>query len=437
VSYESHHKVGRSRREFLLACGLAASSVSVGVGCRETIEPSATTAAPREDVPLRVALCGSQADREVLQGGWAAVSSQPLDITTIDAKRDSQDDWVSTLCQSTENSDLVIYPTLAIADLAVTERIAPLSDDEWQRTQDQNGVLHAALRNGVAMYSGNYLAVPLGCNQPAIIATEPIDAIATWSDYDHWVQSLDGAVAEPLADGWAAAMFLWRAASTIQNDWLFGREQLDPLIDSEPYQQVLAQMRETAKRYKNQPSGPEGIWSQLNSGELKGAVGFALPGDTPQLDFSFHSLPAVGLNRVFIDPFAPVASLSARCRQSANSKKFIRWLAGGEGVDRIHQQIHRLTMTTVPPDRKVDDWQTEEGYDRWLSGRLRTPSTVPTLKLHSAPRYYAALDQQVVGCLQGQRDVNEALAAVKDAWTKINREVGIQRQQRAWRRAQA
>ena len=60
-------RVIRNRREFLLTCGVAATSVTGG--CRQQADPGPSVSAPRDDVPLRITLFGSDPDREAIEGG--------------------------------------------------------------------------------------------------------------------------------------------------------------------------------------------------------------------------------------------------------------------------------------------------------------------------------------------------------------------------------
>jgi hypothetical protein len=289
----------------------------------------------------------------------------------------------------------------------------------------------------VARFAGSYVNAPLGSLQPSLITIEPTDELTDWQQYHQWVESLQGAAAEPLADGWAGAMFLWRAASEIESGWLFARQDLQPQIDALPYQKVLSQMRDTARLYKPGRLSPQQIWSQLKSGALKGGLGFAFADEIGDVDLSFSDPPDPGLDQLAMDPFSPVASLSSQSRQTAASKRFIRWLSGGEGRDSVRREIAGMTVTrTTRTDGASVSASAGQRYDAWLRRRLQTPVTVPTLQLLAADDYYAALDRQVIRCLQGEIEVVDALATLANEWQAIADRVGMKKQRRVWRQAQ-
>ncbi len=426
---------GRSRRDVLIGGAALASALSLG--CRQPVEPtSAPASSRRTDVPLRVVLCGTESDREAIERAWGAVASQPLELTVINVDRADPGGLIDKIVAASAQSDLIVYPVLVVAELSSRELLTPLSDDEFKLAEEQGGPFFPALRNGIARFGGLYVAAPLGARQPALMSIEAVDEMRTWSDYDQWVQSLDGAAAEPLADGWAAAMFLWRAASSIEQGWLFGPSDLEPQIDRDPYQNVLAQMQETAGRYKVTRSTPQQIWTALTSGSLRGGLGFNFGAEMGDAEISFRDPPSEVLTKILADPFSPVASLAAQCRQTAASKQFIRWLSGGEGSESVRRQVSGMTVTRASVEEVEGGSHTGEGYELWLSGRLQIPNTLPTLELLAADEYYAALDRQIIRCLEGEQEPASALEEVKNRWQAIGDRVGIPKQQRAWRRVQ-
>ncbi len=388
-------------------------------------------------MPLRVVYCGAQADVEVISRGWAAVNPQPLEISLIEVRRESSQGLIDELLKSCPTSDVIVYPLMATAELFSQQAMVEISDADFELAEEQGGAFLASLRNGVARFGGSYVDAPLGSLQPALITTEPTDDLQDWEQYHRWVESLQGAAAEPLADGWAGAMFLWRAVSQIESGWLFGRQNLQPQIDTEPYHEVLSQMRDTSRLYTLGRLSPEEIWTQLRSGGLQGALGFAFNDELGEGDLNFSDPPDSGITRLAMDPFAPVASLSSQSRQTAASKRFIRWLSGGEGIDAVRREIDGMTVTRTRTAGVDSTSQSQDRrYDEWLRNRLQTPVTVPTLQLLAADDYYAILDQQIIRCLGGEIEPAAALAEVAREWQEIGQRVGIGKQQRAWRQAQ-
>ncbi len=435
-----NHSVGvRHRRRELLLAGAGAAIASVtNPGCGEPAAnlPS-TESHTGSSIPLRVAYCGRKTDESAILKAWAAVNPHPLAISMIELDRSEPTGLIGRVAAAVQKCDVVVYPLLVLAELQSRGSLTPFSDEEFALAEEQGGRFHTALRNGVARYGGRFVAAPLGAYQPALMSIDAVDAMNSWQDYDRWVLSLDGEAAEPLADGWAAAMFLWRAASTADRGWLFGRQNFEPQIANDTFQGVLTQMRETARRYKVKRSSPEEIWLGLTTGSLRGGLGFAFGGETGTEEVTFSDPPAEVLTKVVADPFSTVVSLSSKCRQSTVAKQFIRWISGGEGSESARRQVTGMTSTRSSAGASSNGMENaDEGYNRWLRDRLSTANTLPTLQLLSAGEYYAVLDQQVIGCLEGQREPAAALTEVATRWREIGRRIGIEKQQRAWRRAE-
>jgi hypothetical protein len=360
-----------------------------------------------------------------------------LELTLIEVRRESAAGLIAELMEACPANDVIVYPLMAVANLFSEQAIVEISDADFALAEEQGGPFLASLRNGVAPFAGTYVDVPLGALQPALITVDPPDDLSDWQQYHQWVESLQGAAAEPLADGWAGVMFLWRAVSQIESGWLFGRDDLRPQIDAPPYQQVLTQMRETSQLYAPGRLTPREIWTQLRSGALKGAIGFGFADERGDGDLNFTDPPDPGMARLAMDPFSPVASLSSQSRQTAASKRFIRWLSGGEGINGVRREVPTMTVTrTIASDSGLSTPSTDRRYESWLRNRLQTPVTIPTLQLLSADEYYASLDRQVARCLDGDVEPAEALAGVAKDWTAIGDRVGLAKQQRVWRQAQ-
>ena len=427
-------------------------------GCNQPDE-SESVSASRDDVPLRLLWVGNEDDAKTVKRKWNAVSTQGIDVTVIGLSRTASADIVPELLQQYKKHDLIVFPLLAAAALVGKNAITPQSDailggssgpqdreDRWTEQNDpQSGDqprslsrLYPVLRNGAARFAGQTIGAPLGVSLPAILSEEPIDAMDSWSDYDRWVdQELKGAAAEPTADGWAGQMFLWRCASVAPSPWLFGPESMAPLIAQNDYVDVLKQMATTVKRYKGGLQSPQQIWDSIGTGKLRGGIGWQLPTESDRTEVVFTNLPAQDQSdRVLLDPYALTISISAGCRQTAASASFIQWISAGEGGDSLKGQVADITATRVNSQDDTRSAESSSPYETWLRRRLSKPLTLPTLQLLSGSEYYMALDQQVTNCLAGDVSAKDALAAVASTWSKLNDQVGIKDQERAWRRAQ-
>lgn len=434
-----------NRRQFLaksansLPAYLASGCVLSGslVGCERRPDSQVSDPSTRRHVPLKIAMQGSVDEAKAIQRAWEAASELPLEFELTDLERMADASEAAAFINSGKRCDVIIYPIAIQSDAVMDEAVIVFSESDLQAFAATAGELFRALRN-VTRFAGVAYTVPLSGRLPALLSTRNTDSIQTWSDYDRWISDeLSGKASEPSTSGWAAAMFLWRANSVVQSGWLFDREELRPLIDEDPYVEVLDQMKTTASRYSSHRMSPEEIWNALRRGDLKGGIGFpygeAIDGIT------FDKLPSGPAGqRVLLDSFTPVISLSAGCRQSAAAKQFIAWLCGGEGSVSVRRQVNDFTVTRRPPAGSMSDGSlsTVNTYGQWLQERLSTSTTRPLLEIHRASSYYGSLDRAVGQCLDGKVTPAQALRDAAMRWDAITREVGVDKQLRAWRRSQ-
>lgn len=420
------------RRQFLVGTAVAASSAS-WIGCSKEPEARVSESAPvRSDVPLRLFMFGEPSDGEAIQRGWGAVAEQPLEVSVVSMVRDAGGALEESLLAKAKKADVLVYPLLMVGVASRENLVVELAEDELDAIDAENGELAPAARNAGARFAGQTMALPLGASLPAVLSVESIDPMNDWAEYDDVVESVWGNLAaEPTATGWAGATFLWRAMGV--KNWLFSRDDLTPLIDREPYINVLKQLVQTNQRYERKGQTPSEIWNAVVRGELKGGIGFPLPRFESEGEVQVHDLPGSNdLSKVMLDPFTPVVSLSANCRQTSVAKRFIRWISGGEGSEEVRRQVPAMNELRgdVPARGTIGI------YDEWLSGRLQSPLTVPAIQIMDAAAYYAALDEAVIRALDGEASPAEALGEAASRWRELTQAIGTDVQRRLWRQAQ-
>ncbi|GAA5510630.1 hypothetical protein [Novipirellula caenicola] len=434
---ESRHAIQLNRRQ-LLATATGAALTFSGCTPRPEAEPQPTTS--RSDVPIRIAMVGTSEEADIVSRSWSSIDEQPLAITPVPlARGNTERQTMDRLIAETSKSDLVIYPLLAVPELVHAEAIVPISEDQFEAMQTETGELYSAVRNGAARYADEFIGMPLGANQPALLSTAEVPPLASWDDYDRWVsKDLGGKANEPLAEGWAASMFLWRAASTISQGWLFSRNDFKPTLNEEAYVDALQQMIKTAAHYPEQRQTPAEIWGSIQSGDLMGGIGFAKNSSADEAEVGVSNLPGTDdKNRLLLDPYSPVISLSAMCRQSAVSKRLMDWITGGDGSEAIRRQISSVTTTRAMVQSEIAaEPRRQSAYETWLTQRLRTPVTLPPLQLFDAGEYYSVLDSAILEAIDGKIKAKPALDRVAKQWDAITERVGREKQLSAWRRAQ-
>lgn len=425
------------RRNAIKIAGAACLTGLATTGC-----DSEPTSAPlqksdaRTDIPIRVVMVCSDDVAETTARGWSSVSEQAIAIQAVSFDRTRPSEAIGALVAASAKSDVLVGPSSSIAELYSEKAIVPLADDGLTAISDD---LYPALRNGMARYAADLIAMPIATPLPALWMTaneaSPND-IKTWVDYDRFVGTVwKGKAAEPTAAGWAATSFLWRASTSVSR-WLFSRETFAPAIDDEEHVACLSQMAKTVNRYTTPRQTMAEVYGSIRQGNVSGGVAYPTDGDPMDADWNVSSLPASeslldSLVKPLPDLFSPVAMLSANCRQTEASKTFIGWLTGGEGSQSSRQKLPPMYSTR----ESIQD-NAITPYATWITKPLRAALALPTMQIIAAGEYYRVLDDAVQRCLDGKDPAEQALKNAAQQWNQITARIGTDEQLRAWRRAQ-
>ena len=418
------------RRRFLV--GTAAVVGSLDLGCNKQTTVVTPTSPSRQSVPLRILLVGEPGDKEAVSRGWQAVSEQEIQVDVLPLNRADASGTCEAVLAGAKKADVVIYPLVLVGEVVRNDAVVKIAADDLKRIDLEVGALFPTARNGAARYGGATYALPLGCALPAVVAQSKVEPIDSWEGYDRLVgNQWDGSAAEPTAAGWAGTMFLWRC-SGIKN-WLFERKDLKPLVNTQAYVSSLELMLRTNERYAVKDQTPDQIWKLVGEGKLRGGIGFPSRRSDGMENALVFALPGIqNLSKVVLDPFSPVVSLSASCRQTTSSKRFVEWLSGGEGSRSVRGQV--AGMTDLRGAASSND--TSSPYDEWLIGQLQAPLTAPCPQLNAASNYLLALDKHVRRALAGEVTAQQALDEVAEEWASLTSAAGREKQMRAWRMAQ-
>ncbi len=490
-----------NRRCFLLSA--ASGAALVGCGKSGETAPAQTTAPElRRDVPLRVLLCFDDRWAEILKTAWSAIADQPLQISVLDSKSIAADQWQSKVIEAMQVCDVAIIPNGLLPAIDDAMSLVPPGDDtRGADSLDGNtaasNTFFPVLREGLMKFGGRVVAVPLGAVQPSLVQRTdgPASDLETPKDWDAFIAlakklneskpngSSEPVVAEPLADGAAAKMFLWRANSASPPIWLFNRETFAPVIDTEPYVDALETMKRCVELYGEARLTAGEVWSRVATGKLRMAIAWPATHSATErieeaVDCAFSPLP-IALTKgslteqwrpaqTLVDIESPVAILSSQCRQSVAAKRFLNWIVGGEGTSMIRSVVTGLTDLRRSPDlgtstsasgndksksksSSVDADSKQNGgprnsgepgsagmanYRSVLANSLSSLSIRTPTQLLEYREYNESLDAAVLSCLNGKQSAQAALTDVAKKWGELTSQIGIKQQTKAWRKAQ-
>jgi hypothetical protein len=466
------------RRDFLFTS--TAGGIACLAGCKPNQAPEGA-ASVRTDVPLRVLICGDVGWGEAISTAWSGIAQQPLAIETLPPASavdgnladavgiasfeggKPSSDLARRVLASLSRSDVAIVPCGLVADIAESDALVPLGDDLVQAEELAADRFFPVISQSLMRWAGRPVAIPLGCLQPSMLISVELAARLgqageaglpkNWGDFDRVLQqvAVEGTAAEPLTGGAAAKMFLWRASEAAPPVWLFDRVSFEPVLEQEAYVKTLQTMRQNVQHYGATRKSSGQVWSDFAAGKLSIAIGWpaefgdpprvdsigdaiatALPTTANVVDSGLPSLP------VLPDADSPIAIISSRCRQTAAAKRFLIWLSGGEGTELVRGAIGAISQVRRDNDstNRESESSATSDYANFLAQRLLSLNLRPTIRLHGYDRYMAALDREVLACLDGKQTPAEALVTVTGNWQAITAAIGPERQAKAWRLAQ-
>ncbi len=409
-------------------------------------------------VPLRVIVEDGADLVPLLQTSWAAVSEQPLEISSVPG---------DALLSGAAASDVIICRTSRMGDLQAAKAASPLPSVFLDSPAVKQDSLLAALKTDGMLWGSEFYSVPMGTVLPVLWGDSdfPLETLSSWDAYGTAVAALPaGQAAEPLAPGWAALAFLSRAASQTSGVWLFDRQSLQPTLNAPPYLRALQQLAADRAAYPDQLMTPSEVWQALAAGQLRLGIGWPTQLEEPTAESAaqlsrLQMQPLPKGDEVYVDgwqppgaaPIRPVLShhgrmglIASSCRQTSIARSFLAWLVSREthaqmsANSDLFAAIRGRSMQSDEAEAglltRADPWR--ERYDEWLVNTLTTGEVLPSLRLPGAETYYAELDAAVLEVLAGKLEPAAALTRTTQRWEALTEQLGRQKQLSAWRQSQ-
>ncbi|NLF72680.1 MAG: extracellular solute-binding protein [Candidatus Anammoximicrobium sp.] len=471
--------------------GLGALSLSF-CGCPGTSSPTADQATPAGPVePLRLVVVDDPGLAEAVQRQWQARAEGALEVRRMTSEE------ICDPRRKRLAGDAVIYPSGLLGELAERGWISPLSDDVLDSSEFARRDIFDHLRQHEIKWGDQVYAAPLG-SPPLMLVYRPdlldkagVKPPETWAQYlalsERLAKSADSLrgtpsdsgewhpVAEPLAPGWASQVLLARAAVYARHRSyfasLFDLDSMEPLIASPPFVRALEELVAAAKYRSPRATEhlPADVWERLRSGQC--AVGLTWPSnaDTPTsaktagpaspIMLAAAELPAsadvydIGNGEwqrrdsaedghvTLLSVAGRLGSVVKGSGRAATAMSLLMRLTSAEWSREIspHSPATTLYRTSQLPGVKA--WAGESfsadaamAYAETVQRCFRRQLSLDSVRLPARSRYLAALDEAVHAALRGEHPASECLAAAADEWRKINQDLGIENQRRAyWR----
>ena len=460
---------------------LLASLLIVLTGCPQPEEgqsqKSTLTVAPPD--PLKLLVIGDAEIGPRLVRQWKAHQEGELSVENQD-----QAEWIEAGFPISEGTDLVIYPTLLLGELAEAKKISKLEYAVWNSDEVDKDSWLNHYRRTLTRYGNEPYAVPLGNPHFAMLynwakfsslgqpvsgdstseaeSRSPVDLVLpeTWEELDQALKGLDAKLDLPLAEGWAGHAFISRVASNVRArgsfSFLFDRSTMEPLIEQEPFIKALEQLKEMATE-RSLNLNPTDVFQLAANGDAVAAMSWPtseaefkmaerdslvvakVPGSRKIYDFRRSTWKErLSDEEICVDGLGfggLVASRVTGTRHEGTATDFIKWVSGKRIVLKTAAQSPLTGPVRASHLGDLSGWAGEavplevlEEYAaevRRLHGRTLV---VVFPRIPGSVRYYAAFDLGVRAAISGEEDPREAMGKVAKEWNQITESLGRRKQ---------
>lgn len=431
--------------------------------------------------PLLVTVVGTQEMADVLQREWSARSESPLTVRVVEPARAAD--------EARLNSDLVLFPTAMLGDLAHADALLPLDEELSERDAfDQTDLLPFA-RQHEGNWAGKTLALPLGSAMPVMIYRGDvleklnIDPPTTWQEYGAAATKLHEAakagtlpegmkvaVLEPTEPIDAARQLVMRAAAYVRvpgrYSGLFEFSSMKPELTSPAFAKALDEYRQAIEAQGSSGEAVDyaGASRQLLAGDaalgvtfllaapileteesleraalvtvapLPGAVEFWQPrGESWERRDSAEIVPVwgdfgllVGIGRSVADRGRALRALESIVGAEIGTPVSIS--ASGTAPFRKSQLGSNASWTKLPETLPAN-----AQYSQVIEELQSSPDHLLLPRIPGRERYLQVLGDETLLALKGEKTSEAALADAASAWEKITDELGRESQIRAYR----
>lgn len=438
-------------------------------------EPAAADRSP--STPLHLTVVDDRPLADAIERQWKARAEGPLKVRvrSLDEMRQ----------RKSPAADALIYPARLLGEWVERDWLLPLPARFLRDPLGAQGEVFDLLRLRETRWGEQVLGITFGspvltlCVRADAQQALQVEPPSDWQSYPKLVEQVraavaagrvpaapEGAVLEPLAEGWAGKMLLARAAGYVrrrdQFASLFSPESMDARIASEPFVQALEELARVARQSpRSLEVGPAQIHQALARREAVMGVtwpqgGAAVGQQSKQEPLTYHELP--GSLRVYNpreaewearrsdDPGrVPLLGISGRIgsvsRLSGNPRGAFRMLAilsSKEWSPRIVPKSAACTLFRDSHVRSPERWLPAEApaaarqYAEVVQTTLARSDWLFCPRIPGQQEYLRALDAAVRGACRGKVGVAEALQQAAKQWNAVTDRRGRESQRKLY-----
>ena len=460
----------------LLIAGLLIGLTGCPQSGEEQSQEDKLTVAPPD--PLKLLVVGDTEIGPRLVRQWKAHQEGELSV-----ENKTQAEWIKDGFPIGEGTDLVIYPTLMLGELAEAKKISKLEYAVWNSDEVDKDSWLSHYRRTLTRYGNEPYAVPLGNPHFTMLYNwakfsslgqtsddssseseyrSPADLALpeTWEELETALKKLDAKLDLPLAEGWAGHAFISRIASNVRTrgsfSFLFDRSTMEPLIEQQPFIDALEQLKRMGSE-RSLKLNPSDVFQLAANGDAVAAMSWPssevefkmaerdslvvakVPGSKNIYDFRRSTWKErLSDEEICVDGLGfggLVASRVTGTRHEDTATNFIKWVSGKRIVLKTAAQSPQTGPVRASHLGDLSGWAGEavplevlEDYAAEVRRIHDRKLVVVFPRIPGSNRYYSAFDQGVRAAISGEEEPAEAMGKVAKAWNQITQSLGRRKQ---------
>lgn len=461
------------RWHFLAWIGISVALLGCGKQA-ETVSDDKPSPEVKVQGPLRVMIVDDRELGTILEREWSASSEHAIEIEHVEPAilRADLESGAKRL-----ETDVVIFPSAMLGTLAENKLLRPAPRELTTEPTYRYGEIFDLPRRRETRWGAQTYALSFG--SPTLVLLRRTDLVpeapGTWADLSREIERLNGsglpddmmALAQPLADGWAARTLLARAAGYLFDSSkvsdVFNYATMEPRITSDAFVRALDEMTADCTKSPSFDMTPATALQTFMDGRAAMAITWAtafssgpdegrgmtsvaisdLPGAVRSADDASGDGEASGNGPVTLFGIdGRLGSVSRSAKNAALANIFLAWATGPEQSQRIGARSTHTAPFRRSHQAKPGVWAhaslpatAAEEYAQVLQQALCRSRAFQYLRIPGANRYMSVLDEKVLDTLHSRQPARPALDEVAEKWVGITEEIGASNQKAAYRRS--
>jgi maltose-binding protein MalE len=401
----------------------------ISYGCRDAAEPAqkAEVAKPQAAVKLTVLVVD---DPEIargiklLAGEWSERSGGELAVAEMTL--------AEMLAAESLAADVVIYPSRQLGTLAMRNWLRPIRPSVLQDPALGWGDVLPALRDQVARYGNEVMALPLG-EKPLVVnfkGGSPEKLPTTWGQAEEMKVGRQ-------KDGDLLQEFISRVVAATEPGDRAGLFFAEQTMDAELTQAQIV----------------ESLEKMVGEGEKSQAANFSVEVPARTAAKESRLAPLLFANRVYLaslnqweendeETRPPVVcgfsgrlvSVTSASRNAASAFKLIPWLVGGTNGTQLSQRSDATLWFRASQTPQAAKWLEQSDAESWITQSLSRGDAYLLPRISGIDEYLAILKSALEEAVAGKQPAADALAAAAEKWNALTDKLGRDSQRMALNR---